>query len=269
MSDIIMYPKTLSDLDLNPAVIQFQFYNRTDIKTSVNLECIQLTMPNEAVHPSTVSWDHASFNMIQQTALNAIKSGEQGLVQMNNVEGWERIAAFGANNILQKYASSATAAVNDLASVASRQIKNPYLTMMLKGVDFRSFKFQFKFTPFSPDDTQTIDQIVKLFRKRSLPGDQSSDGGIDQLSDVGDTSPYLKYPAEVDIKYLWRGKENTYLHRFKRSVIDSVNVNYTGQGVFSTMRDGMPSSIVMDVTFVETQIVTAENISSKPNALSY
>jgi len=268
MAGILQYPKTLSNNDQNPAVIQFQFYNRTDIKTSTELECIQLTMPDSAVHPSTVSWDHQSFNMLQQAALDSYRTG--GLqIAGNNKESVERMAAYVGNNLLQKYASSATAATNDVVSAAAKQIKNPYLTMMLKGVDFRSFQFQFKFTPYSPDDTQTIDQIIKLFRKRSVPGNQTSDDGIDEATDIGNTSSYLKYPAEVDIKYLWRGKENTYLHRFKRSVIDSINVNYTGQGVFSTMRDGMPSSIVMDVRFVETQIITAENISSQPNTLSY
>jgi hypothetical protein len=265
MAEILYYPQTLTDHDLNPAVIQFQFYNRTDIKTSTSLECIQLTMPNEAIHPSTVSWDHASFNEFQSVALKDYTSGK---FQVTGSEV-ERAAAWSANNLLQKFASSAANAISDTASVATRQIKNPYLTMLFKGVDFRSFQFQFKFTPYSPDDTQKIDQIIKLFRKRSLPGNQASDGGINDNSDIGNTSPYLKYPAEVDIKYLWRGDENKFLHRFKRSVIDSVNVNYTGQGVFSTMRDGMPSSIVMDVRFVETQIVTAENVSSQPSTLSY
>jgi len=250
---------------MNPAVIQFQFYNRTNIKTTTNLECIQLTMPNEAIHPSTVSWDHASFNMLQQEALN-VYSG-RGISKGDGT--YERMGQFLGNNLLQKYASSASNAINDVVSVAAKQIRNPYLTMMLKGVDFRSFQFQFKFTPFDPKDTEIIDQIVKLFRKRSLPGNQTGEDGINASTDIGNTSAYLKYPAEVDIVYLWRGKENPYLHRFKRAVIDSINVNYTGQGVFSTMRDGMPSSIVMDVRFVETQIVTAENVSSKPNTPSY
>lgn len=267
MAEIIQYPQTLANNDLNPAVIQFQFYNRTDIKTSTSLECIQLTMPDQAIHPSTVAWDHASFNIAQQETMQAMKSGSLGgLADKGTLE---RLGAGALNNLLQKYASSASAAISDVASAASRQIKNPYLTMLLKGVDFRSFSFQFKFTPHSPDDTGKIDQIIKLFRKRSLPGNQASDGGINDDTDIGNTSSYLKYPAEVDITYLWRGQENKFLHRFKRSVIDSINVNYTGQGVFSTMRDGMPASIVVDVRFVETQIITAENVSSAPFTLSY
>lgn len=45
-------------------------------------------------------------------------------------------------------------------------------------------------------------------------------------------SPYLNYPNEVEIEYQWMGATNKYIHRFKRSVITSLDVSYTGAGMW-------------------------------------
>lgn len=245
MSNIYQYPQNLGDPDSQPASIQFQWFTRDKIRNSEQGDTVVLYMPQEAHQPSTTSWDSESFGL----GGRAIYDKGRG----RGTPGWkdaaEVVGAYAAGHAAQaainKFGSNVNA--ENVLSAAAGQLVNPYLTMVFRGVDFRKFSFQFKFSPFHPSDATMIYNVVQSFRKNSLPTHAS-------------TSAFLGYPSECEIQYLWQGKPNPWLNQFKRSVCTKVDVNYTGQGVFAAMRDGFPASIVVDVEFTELDIVTADDI---------
>lgn len=78
----------------------------------------------------------------------------------------------------------------------------------------------------------------------------------------GATGMYLKYPGEVDVQYQWMLENNNFIHRFKRSVIHSLDVEYTGAGMWGMMRNGFPAETVLKMQLSEIQIVVRQDVDA-------
>lgn len=260
MATTLVYPRDVLDKEKHPATMRFGFFERDSAYRSTAIDEIFLYMPETAANPSTVSWDTEKFGFIGNAIAKAfrgsgggsagadfnwegaiggitdtISSGaEMGLYRALGVAGSNAAALMGGN-----------VTAEGLIGEVTGKIPNPYLTMVFRGVDFRTFSFSFKFTPFSEDDCIVIDKIIDTFRKHHLP---EKDGG------------YFKYPKECEISYHWRGQENRWLHQFKRAVCTALDVDYTPNGMFSPMRNGFPSSIVLNTKWSEVELITADDI---------
>lgn len=60
--------------------------------------------------------------------------------------------------------------------------------------------------------------------------------------------------------YKWRGESNKYLHKFKRSVITALDVDYTPNGMFAVMRNGMPACIQVSMKLSEIELVMRKDV---------
>ena len=245
---LYQYPQNLGDGDSQPASIQFQWYTRKTIRDSVPGDTVVLYMPQEAMQPSTTSWDQQSFGVIGRSVYDAARGfNHPGMGDVGEAVGANELRN-ASQRVFQKFGSHADGSnLSDIASAAAGELQNPYLTMVFRGVDFRKFSFQFKFTPFHPSDAARIFDILQSFRKNSLPTHSAQNA-------------FLGYPSECEIQYLWQGAPNPWLNRFKRSVCTKVDINYTAQGLWAAMRDGFPASVIMSVDFTELDIVTADDI---------
>jgi hypothetical protein len=239
----LTYPANIGDPGLQPASIMFSFYERESYKKSAPADIIHLYMPDQVSQPSTMSWDAEAFGMIG----SMLTGGKQTGV----IDGAKEVAGKAYNTAK---ANITTAIINKMGGNVSAEavmgetqgrIPNPYITMIFKGVDFRKFQMEFKFAPFSEKDCDVIDSIIKTFRANSLPPGSGANKG----------PSFLGYPMEVELKYLWMGKDNKWLHKFKRSVVTGVDVNYAAAGIFSTQRNGFPSNIIVSLSFSEVEIV--------------
>lgn len=130
-------------------------------------------------------------------------------------------------------------------------IRNPYLTALFRGVDFRTFEFSFNFFPHNENECNTIRDMIKILRMASLPQYQSFGTAGDML---------LDYPMEFDISYKWGASDNNYIHRFKPAVLVGLDTDYTGYGSWVSMRNGMPASIKLNLRFTELEIVTRRDV---------
>ena len=242
------YPSNIGNADRQPASIMFSFYERESYKTSTPSDIIHLYMPDQVSQPSTVAWDTEAFGI-----LGAAISGQRNAGVIGNAADIaSRAAQSGAANIASKVISKMGGQVSaeGLMGEMAGKIPNPYVTMIFKGVDFRKFEMEFKFAPFSESDCDTIDAIIKAFRANSLPPGSGANKG----------PSFLGYPQEAEIKYMWMGQDNKWLHKFKRSVITQVDVNYSAAGVFSTQRNGFPSNIIVTLAFSEVEIVLRDDV---------
>lgn len=263
------YPSDLPDTDKHPAWIQFEYYNRKSPTDSARQDTVQLYMPEQAAQPSTVSWGTENFGYIG----NAIATGARAANATRDMAGLSEGLRAGADATkgggdlaLTKFLGSSAstlvgfgggnASAEGLIGESLGKIPNPYLHIIFRGVDFRTFTFVFKFYPFNEKDCETINAIIRCMRANSLPEYSS-----------GET--FLGYPAECQISYKWRGKDNHWLHRFKPAVCTGIDVNYTGQGMFSVMRNGFPSEITVSTKWSEIQIVTRDDIKRDPLVVSY
>lgn len=132
--------------------------------------------------------------------------------------------------------------------IAAGLAVNPKKEQAFKGIDFRTFSFEYNFAPQSPDEAQNVLNIIRAFKYHMHPEFKSSDAFL-----------YI-YPSEFDITYYKGSTENLNIHRHTSCVLTEVNVNYTPNGVFSTFDNGMPTQISLSLTFKELQLLSKETI---------
>lgn len=126
---------------------------------------------------------------------------------------------------------------------------NPQEQLMFEGIDFRSFEMSFTFTPYSESEAAAVQKIVQTFRKNAAP----NIGGI--------LGFFFIPPSQFNITYYNGEKPNTYLHKFKRSVLENVTVNYAPNG-WSAHKGGAPVQTTMSLTFKELELVTRDDIEN-------
>jgi hypothetical protein len=133
------------------------------------------------------------------------------------------------------------------------QAKNPNLESVFKSVPFRSFNFPFTFAPKNQKEKDSVHKILQLFRFHMLPEHQNGANG------------YFNVPSEFQITYMYRDKENTYLPRISRCVLQKVEIDYAPEGVISSLppdeRGAPPTIISLDLSFGETEIMTKETVA--------
>lgn len=243
------YPANVGD-DIFHACIQFKEYERMDRNTSSPANTYTLYMPERLVNPNTVSWDAEKLGVIAGIGSKMV-NGEAGVFEGLGSLAQTALYRGGfnfASSIAQKLGSSAS--TETLMGVTKQKIPNPYLTMLFRGVDFRTFEFSFKLYPHSQADTGTISGMLKELRKASLPPGSGAGGG----------PSILGYPNEFEIQYLYDGNVNPWLNKFKRCVLVAIDTDYTGSGMWSMTRDGFPAEINLNLRFTEIEIVLRDDV---------
>ena len=128
------------------------------------------------------------------------------------------------------------------------EILNPNIELLFGGPTLRSFRFQYKMMPRNRDEGEQIKQIIRCFKRH-----MASKLGSGNTEDTENT--FLRTPDVFELRYRQGAGEHKYLHKFKQCFLESINVNYTGEGVYSTYEDGTPVSMIMDLTFKEIEPV--------------
>lgn len=123
---------------------------------------------------------------------------------------------------------------------------NPFREQVFRNVETRQFVFDYKFLPRSPVEAANVRKIIEKFKYHMHP--EISDGGL-----------FYIYPSTFDIAYYFKGSENKNLHRISTCVLESLNVDYGGQG-WNTFGDGMPTELNMRLKFRELEVLTKERI---------
>jgi len=143
-------------------------------------------------------------------------------------------------------------AVTGLANKAFGQATNPYMEVLYKGTGLRSFTYNFTFQPRNEDETNDVQKIIKMFRFHMLPELQ------------GANERFLTLPSTFDIHYMYQfddgsHNENSFYSKIATCVLQSVDVNYTPEGVKS-FASGAPTAITMNLSFMETEMLTKQHV---------
>ena len=135
-------------------------------------------------------------------------------------------------------------------SVATGLASNPKKEQVFKGVNFRTFSFNYKFFPRSSPESQNVMNIIKEFKLHMHPEFKDANNFV-----------YV-YPSEFDITYYSNGNENNKIHRHTSCVLTDMSVNYTPNGMFNTFADGMPTQIDITLSFRELGLLTKDKIKA-------
>jgi len=134
----------------------------------------------------------------------------------------------------------------DVLSAAAKASLNPFREVLFEAIDFRSFNFKYRFFPKSKEEAKNVEDIIKIFKFHMHP-------------ELSTNKLFFIYPSEFEIGYYFENNENTYFHKFKPCVLESMDVSYGGEQ-FSSFVDGKPTEVNMTLTFRETEILTKKQI---------
>jgi hypothetical protein len=141
--------------------------------------------------------------------------------------------------------------IKDMARLAMQSAGyaiNPQQQLLFRGVDFRTYQMSFVFTPHSQKEADVVNSIIQVFKRYASP------------TIVNGTAGFLMVPPGVfDISFKFDGNVNENISKIKRSVIESIDVNYAPNG-FATHGDGMPVQTVLTIGFKETEIIDSTDI---------
>jgi hypothetical protein len=186
-------------------------------------------------------------------------SEEDTLGMAMALEGIDEIlSAVAGGGKLADLTDTAQAAVTNLTlskgigaaglSAATGLAANPKKEQIFKGVDFRTFQFDYQFFPRSADEAANVLRIIKEFKYHMHPEFKDANNFV-----------YI-YPSEFDIFYYQGGVENLNIHRHTSCVLQEMNVNYTPNGNFTSFANGMPTQINITLNFRELSLLTKDKI---------
>lgn len=232
---------------------------------------ILLYMPPTFNMSETVDWQNAELGAAGRIA-NRLSSASNALSGVSGLSDVIDLAGPLGNAVSQGAKDLAATAAGGLGAVGAgdvagaieafrREIKNPNVEVLFKGVQNRSFQFQFKFSPKNEGEVETIAKIIQAFRFHKAP----------EIKGDAVIGRHLKYPSEFDIGFyfvqeqgdqngLRSAVENPFLPKLATCVLTSVESNYNGSGTWTVHENGMPVEIDMTLSFTELEIITKDRV---------
>lgn len=143
----------------------------------------------------------------------------------------------------------------DLEAALQRKTKiilNPHISMLFKGVEPRTFTFDFQMFAKNAKESENIRQIIHIFKYAMHPSTQEEAGA--------DPKRYFFYPENFVIGLF--SPEDKYLFKISVCVLENMEVDYAGSSIPSFFyENGAPVHIKMSLTFKENEIMTKARIA--------
>jgi hypothetical protein len=185
------------------------------------------------------------------------ESNQMAMRQMLTTLVQEGVVA-GATELYDKATDSISNFISNITGGAGTfrdqgTAKNTHQELYFKGLNFRQFSFKHKMMPTSKKESLEAKQIVDTFQYLASPGYAKS-------------KSHFTYPSQWEVHFLFR-KDNTmvqnqHLTRIGRCVLDKVGVNYTSEGTYQSFAGGQPTSIELELSFKEIDLVTKESLKA-------
>jgi hypothetical protein len=203
---------------------------------------IALHVPNQLNVRYSTNWE-AEDTFAFQAAEDIMKGIASGAGSANGVTDKLAGAVKGGGGVAANVIASAGMSKipgGAAMSAATGLAANPKKEQVFKGVDYRTFQFDYQFFPRDVDEAKNVMNIIEQFKYHMHP-------------EFKDSNNYLYiYPSEFDITYYSAdNKENKYIHKHTSCVLTEMNINYTPNGQFTTFANGMPTQINITLSFRE------------------
>ena len=246
-----------SDLGAHQFIMNFVKYSINNRGSSDSVvESIALPLPGQGIiDKSGVKYNEGELGLAGGTALGAASGVAKGF---ENLQGRESVQTPTLGGLAKSYIEGTAATLRNItkqfegAEGAAGQffgnIVNPHVVLLFENVGLKQFQFQWKLSPRTVDESNTLRQMIFKMQELSHPEQQSR----------GNTSNFfLNYPHQVDLYY---AGVNENLHYFKRCAITAMEVNYQPeQQNLLFAKTGAPSVVDLTLGFQETEIWTAED----------
>ena len=239
--------------------VQRAFPQKVNIKrapTTRMTTAIAMYMPATVTTGYTTQYTDTEMGFLTANAIDAYEKFAQGNMRggFNEIGSMDQnlAAALQAMMLNTLGALPGLAGVKAAAEMRSGVVLSDRMELAFKGIDKRTFQYEFKMNPKSEEEAKEIRNIVNAFKFNMLPEFEGSDSAGRKLI----------VPNTFDIQYMWNGAENHFLHKISTCVLESMNVSYGGDRYKTHAGiggDGAPPiETSLSLTFKELDLVTRE-----------
>jgi hypothetical protein len=190
---------------------------------------IQLPITNSVVDGVAVDW-HMEDMLVTQTLADLTKNITQPLNSANT----------GVSALKEAAMSMSSGYFSDTLRKTVHRIANPRKQAMFYGVQARQFAFDYIFTAKNEKEAETIQKILVMFRKYSLPSTEHN-------------NLLFKFPHEFKIEF--QGVKG--FPKIDNCVCIGIMTNYTPT-TLQLLKSGHAVQITMGLTFLETSLTTQQ-----------
>ena len=127
------------------------------------------------------------------------------------------------------------------------------MELAFKGINKRQFQYTFKMIPRSQAEADEIRKIIFTFKQNMLP----------EFVGGNRAGRRLRVPNTFDIQYMYKGKQNEYLHHISTCVLETMSVQYGGDRykTFPGNSEGAPPvETQITLNFKEMELITRERV---------
>lgn len=232
----LMFPEDIGNTGFYMTFL-FSKYTRSSVFGQANPMAassggIALPMPNTINDQPTVLWESTSLTAEAGGATGALA---KALPVINKLSSHPMMGAGGA----------VTGLAYDILSAQRGQIINPFLIMLFKSPQYKKFSFQWTLTPRTASESDSLNDIVKQFRRNMLP--DVSAGTANILLDY----PHIVKPAFFPKEYMFD---------FKWCAIEAISVDYTGMGMPAFTTTNAPAAIKLQIDLKEIDLWMSSDI---------
>ena len=230
---------------------------------------ISLYMPDTLIAGYESSYDNPTLQSalgpkiqalraLAQTGSQLSKDGEGGLKnQLSSDPSVIAAAAAAVGAVTSKFGGDSNQ-LSKLVLQAQGYAINPQVQFVYTGISLRHFSLSFTFTPKSLDESESVDNIVSMFKYHFSPSLQAG-------AETQTNSMFLIPPALFNVNFMISGVENRYLPKYGDCVLETMEVNYAPNG-FASFDNGAPVQTTLSLSFRETQIIDKAKLKKGYNS---
>jgi len=218
---------------------------------------IAMYMPESVTTGYSAQYTDTEIGYITSAAIDAYEKFAQGNMRggLEEIGRRDRDLAAALNAMMLNTAGAlpGLSGLKAAAEMRSGVVLSDRMELAFKGIDKRTFQYEFKMVPKSEDEAKEIKEIVNMFKLNMLPEFAGND--------VHGRS--LIVPNTFNIRYMYAGAENEFLHKISECVLESMNVTYGGERYKThSATDGgaPPIQTTMSLTFKELDLITREQV---------
>ncbi len=205
---------------------------------------IALYLPNKLVNSGSIGYNNVSFEVAG--AAKMLMEGD--FSGAGGIAGRKAIGAVDDLLSVIGVASNLQAGAEQVSGLAI----NPRMQQTFQGVQTRGFDFTFSFAPKNQKEAVEVSKIIRAFRRKAHPS-------------LALNGAFLNLPDEFEIRYYKVFNngvvaENLFLNKLGRCALQSINVDYTPNGINATFPDGSPVRTSLTMQFTELRPLIREDI---------
>ena len=251
-------------------------------------QTVMLPMPQDLSNEINQQWQGKQFTATGRAAVAALAAGQFSYASevVKNIAGNATAlqTAFNTTVLNSIPGVGGNLEFNDVSGSTRGIVINPNAELLYDSPEMREIGMIFKLVPRNKKEATTIKEIIRAFRRASMPrwggldkdlkegdvdlttGETTTNvgGGTDEAKksqiNLGSRDNWIQVPDLCKFTFMTGSNPNENIIQFKPCAISGVEVNYTPDGTYAAYASGVPVAIELRLNFMETKLVFADEV---------